>query len=58
MENRRSSAVEDTLINTQAGLDDLDISDRAESGLPVGWSEIEQENILLNPDAASMDDRG
>jgi hypothetical protein len=58
MKNRRSGIVEDIWMNTQAGLDDTDTIEREDSDDSVGWNEIERDNILLNPDAASMEDRG
>lgn len=60
MTNRRniSGIVEDIRTNTQVGLDDLDRLGRMDSngsGIPSNWNEVEESNILLNPDAADMD---
>ncbi len=58
MKNRRSGVVEDIWMNTQVDPDDYEpISpagheDHDHSG---EWIEIEEENIMLNPDMATMD---
>jgi hypothetical protein len=43
--------VEDIWLNTLAGEDDIDSS-------TPDWREIEEANILLNPDVTSMEGRG
>jgi hypothetical protein len=59
MKNRRNSGVvEDIWINTQVGPDDMEPVDGTGPDAPASWNEIEEENILLNPDAFSMEDRG
>lgn len=54
---RKSRGVfEDIWMNTQTGVDELD---PANSGDPEeNWEEIEEENIILNPDIDSLDWRG
>ena len=63
MTNKKSSSgvVEDIWMNTQVGLDDLDRHDRIDPNgpdYPANWEEVEEANVLLNPDIDSMEGRG
>ncbi len=60
MANRRNSGgvVEDIWMNTQVGLDDLDGFDRDDRKGYSDWNEVEEANVLINPDVYSMEDRG
>ncbi len=42
-------------MNTQADPDDYDPTDHDGHDHSDEWDEIEEDNILLNPDAATMD---
>jgi hypothetical protein len=58
MANRSShnDVFEDIWMNTQ-----VDVLDRPDTAYPDSqedWEQIEEDNILLNPDAESMDWRG
>ncbi len=55
MKNRRSGVVEDIWMNTQADPEDYDPTDHEDHGHSDEWDEIEEDNILLNPDMATMD---
>jgi hypothetical protein len=55
---KRSGVVEDIWMNTQADADDFGYIDSTGPDAPASWDEIEEENILLNPDVASMEGRG
>jgi hypothetical protein len=60
MANKRSSGgiVEDIWMNTQASPDDFGALAPTGPGAPASWNEVEEANVLLNPDAASMEGRG
>lgn len=59
MRNRQTGGVvEDIWMNTQADADDFYGVEPAGPDGPASWREIEEENILINPDAASMEGRG
>ncbi len=59
MKNRdRSGVVEDIWMNTHADVDDFDPTESTGHDGPASWREIEEENILLNPDLVSMESRG
>ncbi len=57
MINRNDSGVvEDIWINTRAGSDeDDDRTGPNDTEDPSGWDEVEEANVLLNPDVAGMD---
>lgn len=53
--------VEDIWMNTQVAPDDFDRHERIDPngpGSPTNWEEIEEANVLLNPDIDSMEGRG
>ena len=57
--NRGSSGVvEDIWMNTQVSADDMEPISYTGDDAPASRAEIEQSTILINPDAASMEDRG
>ena len=62
MRNHSSSdMIEDIWMNTQVALDDIDNHDRIDPNgpdSPVNWEEVEETNVLLNPDSSSMEGRG
>ena len=50
--------IEDIWMNTQVALDDINSHDHIDPNgpdSPTNWEEVEEANILLNPDAAVMD---
>ncbi len=53
-----SGVVEDIWMNTQASPDDFGRIVPTDGDSPPSQQEIEEENILLNPDVASMEGRG
>ena len=55
MKNRRSGVVEDIWMNTQVESDDYEPAEHEGHDDSNGWDEIEEDNIMLNPDAATMD---
>jgi hypothetical protein len=59
MRNRANSGVvEDIWMNTRADADDAGAVTTTGADAPTSWSELEEANALLNPDAISMDNRG
>ena len=53
-----SGVVEDIWMNTQVGIDDFDRIEHNGPNSPANWEEVEEANILLNPDPFSMEGRG
>jgi hypothetical protein len=45
-------------MNTQVTADDYDALATTRPDAPASWEEVEESNILLNPDVASMEGRG
>lgn len=60
MANRRNGngVVEDIWMNTQVDADDFGEIDSTGPDEPANWDEVEEANVLLNPDVASMEGRG
>ncbi len=55
--NKKSSnrVVEDIWMNTRA---EEEMFDQIDHEGPEGWDEVEEANMLLNPDLVSMESRG
>jgi hypothetical protein len=60
MTNKRTSGevIEDIWTNTQATPDYFGAIASTGSGKVASWDEVEEANVLLNPDVASMEGRG
>ncbi len=60
MTNRKNSGgvVEDIWMNTRADADDFGVITPTGPDSPASWQEVEEANLLLNPDAADMEGRG
>jgi hypothetical protein len=55
---KQGGVVEDVQMNTQVGVDDFGPIIPTGPDAPASWEEVEEENVFLNPDVASMEDRG
>ncbi|MDR2912573.1 MAG: hypothetical protein LBV38_04635 [Alistipes sp.] len=53
-----SDVVEDIWMNTQASADDLGHIAPTGPESPASWEEVEESNLVLNPDPFSMGNRG
>ncbi|MDR2890885.1 MAG: hypothetical protein LBV18_04700 [Alistipes sp.] len=58
MKNVMGGVAEDTLMNTMVDADDFGRIDPTGPNEPASWDEIEEENVMLNPDAESFEGRG
>jgi hypothetical protein len=54
----QGGVVEDIQMNTQVGVDDFGPIAPTGPDAPASWEEVEETTVLLNPDVASMEDRG
>ncbi len=60
MANRknRGGVVEDIWMNTQVDAEDLGVITPTGPNDPASWDEVEEANVLINPDVSSMEGRG